>query len=897
MRGQVVEVSYAATSARCPNRVLMRKLLSRELKPRAVLAALIIATLLAVASTYSTFSHTYDEPAHLATGLELLDLGTYSYERGHPPLARLAIALGPYLDGLRSGRKDTPLSSSFWIRLAQSSDEGRRILYEPGPYDRVLTLARLGILPFLLVALLVTYAWARSVFGEWPAVLAVALLATVPPFLGNAGIATLDVPLAALGVASMFAFCQWLDRPRIGTALALGIATGGAVMTKFSAIPFLGLSFTVIFSWRAWINARHGSPSFFSAHVKTGIAAAATTLVVFWLCYGAGFTTLVNPANRPYESIENLLGEGSALSNSVSDALEVPIVPKFVSLLSDGIAQIRYHNRIGHRSYLLGEVGSRGWWYYYLVALGVKTPLPLLVVGLCGIGLLLRASDRERDWRVAAPALGFLSVLLFSSVYSNINLGVRHVLILYPLLAIAAAYAVMHLVHALRHKALALVAVALFVAAQAGTSLLAYPDFMTYFNAVAGSKPERVLIPIDLDWGQDLKRLEAELHKRGVDRVAVDYYGSGRLDKHDLPGYTRLVPYTPQTGWIAVSLWRLTRNRDFDWLRTFEPVARIGTSINLYHITDKDTVAKLAPIVIELAPGVLMRDVKGLHGSNQAFIEFDSYVVVFDPSTVIQARQLLAEIRTRTSKPVRYVIISHFHPDHSAGAAVFAEAGAEVVAAAAARRDFDVRARKDFAAKILQRPEDYRGLTYSPPARYIDKTWVLDDGVQRLDVTHHGQGHTSGELVGWMPKYRVMFTGDLSVDGYLDLANAGIKGRIVVLDKLRALQPRQVVPGHGRLAGPQLLENSQNNLVELQAKVNEMAARRMAFEEVVMWYRGILTRMEVKDIEVDHTEAGGIRDRSSPLVTKKRVAWLAVLAAVIVPLFVGFLSWKRRPRK
>ena len=61
-----------------------------------------------------------------------------------------------------------------------------------------------------------------------------------------------------------------------------------------------------------------------------------------------------------------------------------------------GIDEIRYHNRIGHRSYLLGEIGSRGWWYYYLVALAVKTPLPLLVVGLCGIGLLLRASARER---------------------------------------------------------------------------------------------------------------------------------------------------------------------------------------------------------------------------------------------------------------------------------------------------------------------------------------------------------------------------------------------------------------------------------------------------------------------------------------------------------------------
>ena len=874
----------------------MKSLLSRDTKPRIVLALLIIVALLAVASTYSTFSHTYDEPAHLAAGLELLDLGTYYYEHHHPPLARVAIALGPYLEGLRSARQDTPPSSDFWVRLAQGNDEGRRILYEPGPYERVLTLARLGLLPFLLIALLATYAWARSLFGEWPAVLAVALLVTVPPFLGNAGIATLDVPVAALGVASMCTFCHWLDRPRIWTALALGVVTGGAVMAKFSAIPFLAVSFAAIFAWRTWINARHGSPVFFSAHLKTGIAAVATTLVVFWLCYGAGFTTLVDPANRPYESIENVLGRGSALSNFVSDAVELPILPKFIAEIRGGIDDVIYHNRLGHRSYLLGEVGSRGWWYYYLVAIGVKTPLPLLVVGLCGIGLLLQASVRERDWRVAAPALGFLSVLIFSSVYSNINLGVRHVLILYPLLAIAAAYAALRLVQALKRKALALAVVTLFVAVQAATSLLAYPDFMTYFNAVAGSRPERILMPIDLDWGQDLKRLETELHKRGVDRVAVSYYGSGELTKHDLPGYTALVPHTPQTGWIAVSLWKLTRDLDFNWLRTFEPVARIGSSINLYHITDEAAVAKLAPIVIELAPGVFMRDKKGLHGSNQAFTEFDSYVVVFDPSTVIQARQLLAEIRTRTSKPVRYVIISHFHPDHSAGAAVFAAAGAEVVAAAAARRDFEVWVRKDFAAKLLQRPAEYRGLTYSPPTRYIEKTWVLDDGVQRLELTHHGHGHTSGDLVGWMPKYRILFAGDLTTDGYLNLANANIAGWIAVLDKLRALQPQQVVLGHGHLAGPQAIEKSQRYLVELQAKVREMVARGMTFEEIVAWYGSTPVRNEIADVELAYAEAGGIRSRSSPLVTSRRVAWLLGLGVPIISI-VGFLSWKRRRAK
>ena len=117
-------------------------------------------------------------------------------------------------------------------------------------------------------------------------------------------------------------------------------------------------------------------------------------------------------------------------------------------------------------------------------------------------------------------------------------------------------------------------------------AVLAHPDHVSYFNVIAGSTPERFLITADLDWGQDMKRLEAALRERGIRKVAVSYYGSNDLSKHDLPGYFPLAPKTHQTGWIAISIWRLFRNDDFSWLRAYQPVARIGTSINLYYIDD-----------------------------------------------------------------------------------------------------------------------------------------------------------------------------------------------------------------------------------------------------------------------------------------------------------------------
>ena len=82
-------------------------------------------------STYRYFGHTWDEPEHLAAGIQLLDRGQYTYDIQHPPLARLAMALGPYIAGVHSFGEPGP----------SGEQEGRDLLYRTVGYDRVLTLA------------------------------------------------------------------------------------------------------------------------------------------------------------------------------------------------------------------------------------------------------------------------------------------------------------------------------------------------------------------------------------------------------------------------------------------------------------------------------------------------------------------------------------------------------------------------------------------------------------------------------------------------------------------------------------------------------------------------------------------------------------------------------------
>src|SRR5207249_504887 len=95
-----------------------------------------------IVATYSVFNHTFDEPAHIATGMEWLDKKTYTWEPQHPPLARILCALGPYLLGGHTHKLPAKVITDSKDNLEH---EGLAILYDGHKYDRTLAAARLGI--------------------------------------------------------------------------------------------------------------------------------------------------------------------------------------------------------------------------------------------------------------------------------------------------------------------------------------------------------------------------------------------------------------------------------------------------------------------------------------------------------------------------------------------------------------------------------------------------------------------------------------------------------------------------------------------------------------------------------------------------------------------------------
>jgi hypothetical protein len=572
---------------------------ARKLLVLIVLFACVLAT-----GCWRVYSNTWDEPEHLAAGIELLDRGKYEYDTEHPPLARVFLAIGPYLAG----------AHSFGTPPPEGTPEGLHILYMKGAYWRDLTLARLGMLPFLALLLVATWLWARRLLpSEGAALLAVVLLVSVPPVLGHAALASLDVAAAATMLLALYALQCWIVSARLRDAVFLGLASGFAVVTKFSGVPFIGVSLIALGLTQAAVtHAGAGESTAQPPWWRTRLAGlglvALAGLVPVFIAYGPRAADPGGVAWRFNWAVSYLLN-AHGVAHGFGVLLSHLWLPRELKDLVNGIVAVKAHNDTGHLSYLLGEVRLTGWWYFYLVALAVKTPIPILLAGPAGMVWLALSGWRRRDSWAIAPLAAVVAILVFASAVSRINIGIRHILIVYPFFALGAAFLIAHAWRALRAgndmtvstmvnqtvnyrqkhlQNLHLIGVAALLvglAWQLSTLWRAYPDYLPYFNETVGVHPERVLVDSDLDWGQDLRRLELRVAQLHIGHLNLAYRGTADLRREPLPQVHILPPSERATGWVAVSQLARTRNlSDYDWLDAYWPVERVGKTIDLYYV-------------------------------------------------------------------------------------------------------------------------------------------------------------------------------------------------------------------------------------------------------------------------------------------------------------------------
>ena len=322
----------------------------------AVLALVLVLIASArIAATYSVFNHTFDEPAHIACGMEWLDKGVYRWEPQHPPLARVAAALGPYLAGVRS--QNTPNVDEFSF-----TREGLAILFHDHRYDRVLMLARLGILPFFWIACGVVYMWGRKYYGAPAAVAAVFLFSFLPPVLAHASLATTDMAFTAFLGAAFLAGMIWLEQPNLKTGMAFGAATGLAIVSKFSTFAFFPAGDT-----GAGVLSGCGT-----VRLEADLAGGAAAGGLVRSRSGGGLRGGVGGIPVFFRSARRTRGAGAGPG-------------AFPGHQGCGGAQSARPSRLS-----AGAYSRFGFWYFYPVVLAVKTPIAFLLLLGAGAWLAIR---------------------------------------------------------------------------------------------------------------------------------------------------------------------------------------------------------------------------------------------------------------------------------------------------------------------------------------------------------------------------------------------------------------------------------------------------------------------------------------------------------------------------
>ncbi len=213
--------------------------------------------------------------------------------------------------------------------------------------------------------------------------------------------------------------------------------------------------------------------------------------------------------------------------------------------------------------------------------------------------------------------------------------------------------------------------------------------------------------------------------------------------------------------------------------------------------------------------------------SNTAIIEMESYLIVVDANYPGRAKELLGIVKGLSGKTVRYVFDTHAHGDHSYGNSVWTKAGATTMAFRGVVTEMDRWEPARWQAAMAKREDvqETREGDVQRPQKIIDGgSFVLKDKGREVRFLFWGWGHTPGDGYVWLPKERVLCTGDAAVNGPRNkLLDASISNWPDVLDKALALKPREVLPGHGAAGGSEILSGQAQFLRDLYREVKLQA--------------------------------------------------------------------------
>jgi len=232
----------------------------------------------------------------------------------------------------------------------------------------------------------------------------------------------------------------------------------------------------------------------------------------------------------------------------------------------------------------------------------------------------------------------------------------------------------------------------------------------------------------------------------------------------------------------------------------------------------------------EVAPGVWFQQVNG--SSNCGWVVFDDYVLVIDANFSWVAPKLEERIKKTTAKPIKYIFDTHCHGDHAEANSWWISRGAQVVCQEACRAELEKSGAEQWQA-VLEKNTGFKDVAFKLPTVIFPESKVFEDAHHRVELVTFGWAHTKGDGFAWLPKEKIIFTGDACVNGPFNyLGDANTEGWIGVLNKVEQLPFERLCPGHGPLGDRSTLVEQRSFFVDLRQAVGAMIKEGKSFAEI-----------------------------------------------------------------
>ena len=547
-----------------------------------VAAAVLLSVMAAVMVCSATLENqTWDEGVHLATGYAYWRLGDFRINSEHPPLAKLLCAAPLLALDLR-----LPLEHESW-RSGELPVFGAVFTYRNRISPDAMLL--LGRLPAMVLTLLLGVAiawWTRWQFGAAAALVALFLFALDPNFIAHGRYVTTDVCVTLFVFLSCAAWAGYLEHGGLKRLAAAGLMLGLALASKFSALFLAGvLPLLYLIHW-LFKPARRPLRRFVLAHAALAVIAMAVVLAIYAPETVAAFRGGKSDPLASHVNPETVTGK---LLGQAGHALDLP-----AHAWALGLDTLATHDYKGHPNYLLGEVSTSGRPLYFPVVLTVKTPAALLILLLLAAAAAVLALRRGglRGVRAApfawvvvtAPPLAYFAI----AMAGNINLGVRHLLPVYPFLIVLGSAV-------LAKWKRAWLALPLLAGLHVYEHVSVAPHYLAFFNTFSGGPARGIeyLGDSNLDWGQDWKKFARYMADHQIDKVLVSYFGTADLRYYGVAHrWLWSVQHEPEPkdldAVVAISATILQgiygERERYAWYRSRAPDARVGYSIYVYDL-------------------------------------------------------------------------------------------------------------------------------------------------------------------------------------------------------------------------------------------------------------------------------------------------------------------------